>query len=185
MKQDTLDYLRAHFKNFAIDGSLANWKFVNFWSWSSLGTMNWLGGQKLLLEVKLNMLLAYPMWKLEIFIQTCWGKFLRILWTVCVINQFELFFWKMVKLDENEFIDLKMSDFECLDEIFKISMINMFPWFYHSTIHKATSSQFLGHSRFSLLLFHWNWYTAVKVTGGIVNIAVTLYSFLKWILNWF
>ena len=47
------------------------------------------------------------------------------------VEQFELFFLKMVKLEEKESPDPKLSDFEWFGEVFKIIMFNMFVWFYH------------------------------------------------------
>ena len=47
------------------------------------------------------------------------------------VKQFELFFSKMVKLEEKESPDPKLSDFEWFGEVFKIIMFNMFVWFYH------------------------------------------------------
>ena len=47
------------------------------------------------------------------------------------VEQFELFFSKMVKLEEKESPDPKLSDFEWFGEVFKIIMFNMFVWFYH------------------------------------------------------
>ena len=47
------------------------------------------------------------------------------------VKQFELFFSKMVKLEEKESPDHKLSDFEWFGEVFKIIMFNMFVWFYH------------------------------------------------------
>ena len=43
----------------------------------------------------------------------------------CRIKQFEWFFSKVVKLDENESQDSKRSDLKWFDEIFKIIMFNM------------------------------------------------------------
>ena len=37
----------------------------------------------------------------------------------------------MLKLDEKESIDPKMSDFEWFGEVFNFSMFNMFLWFYN------------------------------------------------------
>ena len=37
----------------------------------------------------------------------------------------------MLKLDEKESLDPKMSDFEWFGEVFNFSMFNMFSWFYH------------------------------------------------------
>ena len=42
------------------------------------------------------------------------------------VEQFELFFSKMVKLEEKESPDPKLSDFEWFGEVFKITMFNMF-----------------------------------------------------------
>ena len=68
----------------------------------------------------------------KMFTWDCWGKFLGIHGlTTCSIKQFELLFSKMVKLDENECPDPEMNDFEWFDEVFNISMINMFLWFCH------------------------------------------------------
>ena len=47
------------------------------------------------------------------------------------VKWFELFFSKMVKLEEKESPDPKLSDFEWFGEVFKIIMFNMFVWFYH------------------------------------------------------
>ena len=47
------------------------------------------------------------------------------------VKQFELFFSKIVKLEEKEPPDPKLSDFEWFGEVFKIIMFNMFVWFYH------------------------------------------------------
>ena len=47
------------------------------------------------------------------------------------VEQFELFFSKMVKLEGKESPDPKLSDFEWFGEVFKIIMFNMFVWFYH------------------------------------------------------
>ena len=44
------------------------------------------------------------------------------------VERFELFFSKMVKLEEKESPDPKLSDFEWFGEVFKIIMFNMF---YH------------------------------------------------------
>ena len=41
------------------------------------------------------------------------------------------FFSKMVKLDEKECLDTKMSDFELFGEVFNCSMFNMSMWFDH------------------------------------------------------
>ena len=41
-------------------------------------------------------------------------------------KQFELIFSKMLKLDEKEYPDPKMSDFEWFGEVFNFSMFNMF-----------------------------------------------------------
>ena len=46
------------------------------------------------------------------------------------VKRVELFFSKMVKLEEKESPDPKLSDFEWFGEVFKI-MFNMFVWFYH------------------------------------------------------
>ena len=46
-------------------------------------------------------------------------------------KRFELFFSKMIKLEEKESPDPKLSDFEWFGEVFKIIMFNMFVWFYH------------------------------------------------------
>ena len=48
------------------------------------------------------------------------------------VEQFELFFSKIVKLEEKESPDPKLSDFEWFGENFQIIMFNMFVWFYHS-----------------------------------------------------
>ena len=40
----------------------------------------------------------------------------------------------MVKLEEKESPDPKLSDFEWFGEVFKIIMFNMFVWFYHSLL---------------------------------------------------
>ena len=40
----------------------------------------------------------------------------------------------MVKLDEKESSDHKLSDFEWFGEVFKIIMFNMFVRFYHSLL---------------------------------------------------
>ena len=37
----------------------------------------------------------------------------------------------MVKLEQKESPDPKLSDFEWFGEVFKIIMFNMFVWFYH------------------------------------------------------
>ena len=37
----------------------------------------------------------------------------------------------MLKLDEKESLDPKMSDFEWFGEVLNFSMFNMFSWFYH------------------------------------------------------
>ena len=37
----------------------------------------------------------------------------------------------MLKLDEKESLDPKMSDFEWFGKVFNFSMFNMFSWFYH------------------------------------------------------
>ena len=50
------------------------------------------------------------------------------------IKWLELFFSKMLKLDETDCQDSKMSDFEWFGEVFKIIMFNMFLWFYHSLL---------------------------------------------------
>ena len=50
------------------------------------------------------------------------------------VEQFELFFSKMVKLEEKESPDPKLSDFEWFGEVFKIIMFNMFVWFYHISL---------------------------------------------------
>ena len=47
------------------------------------------------------------------------------------VEQFEIFFSKMVKVEEKESPDPKLSDFEWFGEVFKIIMFNMFVWFYH------------------------------------------------------
>ena len=47
------------------------------------------------------------------------------------VKRFELFFSKMVKLEEKESPDPKLSHFEWFGEVFKIIMFNMFVWFYH------------------------------------------------------
>ena len=47
------------------------------------------------------------------------------------VERFELFFSKMVKLEQKESPDSKLSDFEWFGEVFKIIMFNMFVWFYH------------------------------------------------------
>ena len=47
------------------------------------------------------------------------------------VKWFELFFSKMVKLEEKESPDPKLSDFEWFGEVFKIIMFNTFVWFYH------------------------------------------------------
>ena len=41
------------------------------------------------------------------------------------------YFFKMVKLEEKESPDPKLSDLEWFGEVFKIIMFNMFVWFYH------------------------------------------------------
>ena len=48
------------------------------------------------------------------------------------VEWLELFFSKMVKLEEKESPDPKLSDFEWF--VFKIIMFNMFVWFYHSLL---------------------------------------------------
>ena len=40
----------------------------------------------------------------------------------------------MVKLDDKESLEPKMSDFERFDEVFNFSMFNMFSWLYHSLL---------------------------------------------------
>ena len=40
----------------------------------------------------------------------------------------------MVKLEEKESLDPKLSDFEWFGEVFKIVMFNMFVWFYHISL---------------------------------------------------
>ena len=40
----------------------------------------------------------------------------------------------MLKLDEKESLDPKMSDFEWFGEVFNFSMFNMFSWLYHSLL---------------------------------------------------
>ena len=50
------------------------------------------------------------------------------------VEWFELFFSKMMKLEEKESPDPKLSDFEWFGEVFKIIMFNMFVWFYHSLL---------------------------------------------------
>ena len=52
----------------------------------------------------------------------------------CSIKQFEIFFSKMLKLDEKESLDPKISDFEWFGEVFNFDMFNMFSWFYHSLL---------------------------------------------------
>ena len=47
------------------------------------------------------------------------------------VERFELFFSKMVKLEEKESPNAKLSVFEWFGEVFKIIMFNMFVWFYH------------------------------------------------------
>ena len=47
------------------------------------------------------------------------------------IKWFELIFSKMLKLDEKESLNPKMSDFKWFSEVFNFSMLNMFLWFYH------------------------------------------------------
>ena len=50
------------------------------------------------------------------------------------VEWFELFFSKMVKLEQKESPDPKLSDFEWFGEVFKIIMFNMFVWFYHISL---------------------------------------------------
>ena len=47
------------------------------------------------------------------------------------VKPFELFFSKIVKLEEEESLDPKLSDFELFGEVFKFIMFNMFVWFYN------------------------------------------------------
>ena len=43
-------------------------------------------------------------------------------------------FWKMVKLDEKQTLNPKLSDFEWFSEVFKSNMFDVFVWFYHSLL---------------------------------------------------
>ena len=59
----------------------------------------------------------------------------------------------MLKLDEKESLDPKMSDFEWFGKVFNFSMFNMFSWLYHSLlISEVNSCQILmfDHSFWSL-----------------------------------
>ena len=47
------------------------------------------------------------------------------------IKWFELIFSKMLKLDEKDSLDPKMSHFDWFGEVFNFSMFNMFSWLYH------------------------------------------------------
>ena len=40
----------------------------------------------------------------------------------------------MLKLDEKESLDHKMSDFEWFGEVFNFGMFNVFSWLYHSLL---------------------------------------------------
>ena len=50
------------------------------------------------------------------------------------VEWFELFFAKMLKLEEKESLNPKLSDFEWFGKVFKIIMFNMFVWFYQSLL---------------------------------------------------
>ena len=47
------------------------------------------------------------------------------------VEQFELFFSKMVKWEQKVSPNPKLSDFQSFGEVFKIIMFNMFVWFYY------------------------------------------------------
>ena len=60
------------------------------------------------------------------------GHVFVMLWVMTSrVKRFELFFSKIVKLEEKESLDPKLNDFEWFGEVFKIIMFNMFVWFYH------------------------------------------------------
>ena len=67
------------------------------------------------------------------------------------VEQFELFFSKMVKLEEKESPDPKLSDFEWFGEVFKIIMFNMFVWFYHILLISGLNTCLI------LMYDHANW----------------------------
>ena len=46
----------------------------------------------------------------------------------------------MLKLDEKESLDPKMSDFGWFGEVFNFSMFNMFLWFYHISLISEVNS---------------------------------------------
>ena len=59
------------------------------------------------------------------------GHISENLWvTTCSVEWFELFLSQMLKLDEKESLEPKMSDFEWFGEVFNFSMFNMFSWLY-------------------------------------------------------
>ena len=57
----------------------------------------------------------------------------------------------MVKLEEKESLDPKLSDFEWFGEVFKIIMLNMFVWFYHIFLSSDLNSCLI------LMYNHANW----------------------------
>ena len=59
----------------------------------------------------------------------------------------------MVKLEEKESPDPKLSDFEWFGEVFKIIMFNMFVWFYHIFLISDLNTcpiLMYGHANWSL-----------------------------------
>ena len=82
----------------------------------------------------------------------------------CSIKRFELFFSKMLKLDEKESLDPKMSDFEWFGEVFNFSMFNIFSWFYHCLLISE------GNSCPILMFDHsfWSLWPALQVYGAIL-----------------
>ena len=94
-----------------------------------LGGQNDMSGQSMdalrVCNVKITKFLLGPKWGTSLWL-------FRLV--VPSVDRFELFFSKMVKKEEKEFPDPKLSDFEWFGEVFKIIMFNMFVWFYHISL---------------------------------------------------
>ena len=80
----------------------------------------------------------------------CQGKFLGICRLMaCSTNQFQLLLSRMLQLNENEYLEPKMSDFEWFGEVFNISTINMLSLFAHFWSQFRTDFN-VNHSNWSL-----------------------------------
>ena len=72
----------------------------------------------------------------------------------CSVELVELLFSKMLKLDEKESLEPKMSDFEWLGEVFNFSMFNMFSWLYHIFLISEGDSYPILMFEYSLTILH-------------------------------